>query len=326
MASRDPYNVLGVPKGASEADIKSAFRKLAKKHHPDANKDDPKAQERFAEINQAYELLSDKNKRAQFDRGEIDADGNPGFAGFDPNDLAGAFRAGRDAGRGPGGFQWRTSAGPGGPEFDPSDLFADILGGLGGAGGGAAGAHMRGGFGGGRPAAKPKDLRATATIALEDVAKGKSIRVTLPNGRALDVSVPAGARDGLELRLKGQGDVDPRSGAKGDVRLTVRLARHPRFKVEGDDLRIEQGVDLADAVLGGKVRVPTLTGSVDVTVPKGSGGGKVLRLKGKGLSKRAGGAGDLLVVLNIVLPDPPDAELEELMQRNRAASKGTVAG
>ena len=309
MATRDPYTVLGVSKSASAADIKSAFRKLAKKYHPDANKDDPKAKERFAEANTAYELLSDKEKKAQFDRGEIDADGNPRFAGFDPRAAGGM-----GGGRGPRGFSFRT--GQGGAEFDASDVFADILGafGAGRRGGAGFGADPTGGT---ASASAVPELKAEAAISLEDLASGNKIRVSLPDGRTLDVNVPTGSRSGTELRLKGQGSPNPMTGKPGDVRLTVKVAPHPRFKVDGDDLRLDQPVPLADAVLGGKVRVRTLTGQADIAVPKGTSGGKTLRLKGKGLPKRGNGHGDLLVTLNIQLPDPVDPELIALMEKLR---------
>ena len=160
-------------------------------------------------------------------------------------------------------------------------------------------------------------MKADATISLEDLASGNKIRVSLPDGRTLDVNVPAGSRTGTELRLKGQGSPNPMTGRPGDVRLTIKVAPHPRFKVDGDDLRIDQPVPLADAVLGGKVRVRTLTGQADISVPKGASGGKTLRLKGKGLPKRGGGAGDLLVTLNIQLPDPENPELVALMEKLR---------
>ncbi|MCB1478637.1 MAG: J domain-containing protein [Tepidamorphaceae bacterium] len=309
MAARDPYKVLGVSKSASDAEIKSAFRKLAKKYHPDTNKDDPKAQERFSEANTAYELLSDKEKRGQFDRGEIDADGNPKFAGFDPRAAGGM-----GGGRGARGFSFRT--GQGGAEFDAGDVFADILGafGAGRRGGAGFGADPMSGMG---AAPSAPELKADATISLEDLASGNKIRVSLPDGRTLDVNVPAGSRTGTELRLKGQGSPNPMTGRPGDVRLTIKVAPHPRFKVDGDDLRIDQPVPLADAVLGGKVRVRTLTGQADISVPKGASGGKTLRLKGKGLPKRGGGAGDLLVTLNIQLPDPENPELVALMEKLR---------
>ncbi|MFN0262710.1 DnaJ C-terminal domain-containing protein [Tepidamorphus sp. 3E244] len=314
MATRDPYTVLGVSKSASTADVKSAFRKLAKKFHPDANKDDPKAQERFSEVNTAYEMLSDTEKRAQFDRGEIDADGNPKFAGFDPR------QAGGGGGRSQRGFAFRS--GPGGSaEFDAHDLFGDILGAFAGGrrpGPGGMGGGMGGGFSA-DPSAAPSapELKADAPVTLEELAGGGKVRVMLPDGRTLDVTIPAGSRTGSELRLKGQGAPDPLTGQRGDVRLTIRLKNHPHLKVDGDDLRLEQSVPLADAVLGGKVRIKTLTGQANLTVPKGTNGGKVLRLKGKGLPKKAGGNGDLLVVLNIQLPEN-DAELEALMEQRRA--------
>ncbi|MCC0041849.1 MAG: J domain-containing protein [Rhodobiaceae bacterium] len=325
MATRDPYKVLGLDKSASAAELKSAYRKLAKKHHPDANKDDPNAQSRFAELNAAYELLSDKDKRGQFDRGEIDADGNPRFAGFDPR--GGGFGGGAG---GPGGgrtFTWRTSRGGGGGEFDAGDAFADILnafgaGRRGGAGGFAGGGDPMGGV----RAQKVADVKAEATLSLEDLESGNKARVLLPDGRTLDINIPAGTRSGTELRLKGQGATDPLSGRRGDVRLTVKIAPHKNFRVDGDDLRLDQPVPLADAVLGGKVRIRTLSGQADIAVPKGTSSGRTMRLKGKGLAKKGGGHGDLLVTLQIQLPEPADPELEALMEKSRAAMAGDTRG
>lgn len=314
MATRDPYKVLGVGKSASDAEIKSAYRKLAKRYHPDTNKDDPKAKERFAEANTAYEILSDADKRGQFNRGEIDADGNPRHPGFDPR--AGGMGPG-GMGRGGRSFNWRISQGaPGG---DHSDMFADILGAF-------ASGNGRRGFSGDpfAGAAQPQTpaQKADVSVKLEDIARGNKVRVTLPGGRTLDVNLPDGTRTGTEVRLKGQGQQNPLTGQHSDLILTVRIAPHNAFRIEGDDLRIEQPVPLADAVLGGKVRIRTLSGQADISVPKGTNSGRTMRLKGKGLPKRGGGHGDLLVTLHLQLPDPPDPELEALMKKTRADAAG----
>lgn len=315
---RDPYSVLGVAKSASEADIKRAFRKLAKKYHPDQNADDPKAKERFAEANQAYEILGDKEKRGQFDRGEIDAEGKPRFqahgfgGGFDESDI---FRQSRGQSSGFGGF------GQGGG-FD--DILNDILGGLGGrarggAGfsGGGAGAGAGAGPGAGprpRPTRRGNDANVTAKVTLEQLVHDRKARVTLPSGKTLDVKLPDGTIDGEKIRLRGQGEPGENGGPAGDAIVEVRIARHPLFTPVGDDLRLDLPITLYEAVLGGKVRVPTLDGAVNLTVAPNAQAGKTMRLKGKGLPNRTGGRGDLLVTLRIVLPEEGDEELATLMR------------
>ncbi|MBC2858325.1 DnaJ C-terminal domain-containing protein [Stappia sp. 28M-7] len=315
---RDPYSVLGVAKSASEADIKRAFRKLAKKYHPDQNADDPKAKERFAEANQAYEILGDKEKRGQFDRGEIDAEGKPRFqahgfgGGFDDSDI---FRQSRGQSSGFGGF------GQGGG-FD--DILNDILGGLGGrarggAGfaGGGAGAGAGAGPGAGpraRPTRRGGDANVTAKVTLEQLVHDRKARVTLPSGKTLDVKLPDGTTDGEKIRLRGQGEPGENGGPAGDAIVEVRLARHPLFAPAGDDLRLDLPITLYEAVLGAKVRVPTLDGAVNLTVAPNAQAGKTMRLKGKGLPNRTGGRGDLLVTLRIVLPEEGDEELATLMR------------
>ncbi len=308
--TRDPYTVLGVSKSASADEIKKAFRRQAKKYHPDQNKTDPKAQEKFAEANTAYEILGDDKKKGQFDRGEIDAEGKPrGFEGFRPGAGPGAgFR--RQAG--PGGFEhfeFNMGGAPragGSAGFDPSDLFEGLFGGRGRPGAGQ------------RPAPKGEDVGGTIAVTLEQAALGGDSRVILPSGRTLDVKVPAGIEDGKQIRLKGQGNPSPLGGAAGDALITVKIARHPFFKVEGRDLRLDLPVTLYEAVLGANVEARTLTGAVELTVPPNSSSGRTLRLRGKGLpASGATAAGDLLVSLKIVLPDTKDAELEALMTRWR---------
>ena len=302
---RDPYEVLGVPRSASAAAIKSAFRKLAKKHHPDSNKGDPKAAERFAEINTANEILGDEEKRKQFDRGEIDAEGKPRFQGFGGGDPRG--RAG------PGGFEtytFRSGGGAGGGSFE------DILNSMFGA---AAGRSARGGASqfefdtGG--IGLDLDINASLTVSLEDAVKGAEKRVRLPTGKELNVRIPAGVTAGQQIRLKGQGETAP-GHRPGDVLITVSIAPHPFFKVDGSDLRVDLPITLYEAVLGGKVRVPTVGGAVELSIPKNTSSGRTFRLKGKGLP-RGGGAGDLFVTTKIILPDGNDNELEQLMQRWR---------
>jgi DnaJ-class molecular chaperone len=308
---RDPYEVLGVPRGASAAAIKSAYRKLAKKHHPDSNKNDPKAAGRFSEINSANEIIGDEEKRKQFDRGEIDAEGKPRFQGFPGGDPRG--RAG-----GPGGgfesYNFRTGGGPGGAG---SAGFEDILNSMfGGAARGArpggAGSHFEfdtGGIG------LDLDLSVAMTVSLEESARGVEKRVRLPNGKELNVKIPAGVTAGQQIRLRGQGETAT-GHRPGDLLITVSIAPHPFFKVDGSDLRVDLPITLYEAVLGGKVRVPTLGNAVELSIPKNTSSGRTFRLKGKGLPK-AGTTGDLFVTTRIILPDGNDSELEALMQKWR---------
>jgi DnaJ-class molecular chaperone len=308
---RDPYEVLGVPRGASAATIKSAFRKLAKKYHPDANKNDPKAAARFAELSTANEIVGDEEKRKQFDRGEIDAEGKPRFQGFPGGDPRG--RAG-------GGFEthtFRTGGGFGGG----GGGFEDILNSMFGAAAARGGARRTGGaspfeFDPGT-IALDLDVSVSMTVSLEEAVKGADKRVRLPTGKELNVKIPAGVVAGQQIRLKGQGETAP-GHPPGDLLITVNIAPHAFFKVDGSDLRLDLPITLYEAVLGGKVRVPTLGGAVELSIPKNTSSGRIFRLKGKGLPK-AGAAGDLFVTIRIMLPDGNDAELEALMQKWRAA-------
>src|SRR6185312_7655806 len=301
---RDPYEVLGVPRGANAAAIKSAYRKLAKKHHPDSNKDDPKAAARFAEINTANEILGDEDKRKQFDRGEIDAEGKPRFTGF-PGGGAGG-RAG------PGGFESHTFRAGGGGGFEDilNSMFANAgRGARAGAGRASPFEFETGGIG------LDLDLTVTMSVSLEESVKGGEKRVRLPTGKELNVKIPAGVVAGQQIRLKGQGETAP-GHPPGDLLITVSIAPHPHFKIEGSDLRLDLPVTLYEAVLGGKVRVPTLGGAVELSIPKNTSSGRIFRLKGKGLP-RPTGTGDLFVTTRIILPDGNDAELEALMEKWR---------
>ena len=299
---RDPYTVLGVSKSAGADEIKKAFRGLAKKFHPDQNKTDPRAKEKFSEANSAYEILGDEKKRAQFDRGEIDAEGKPRFHGFD------GFGAGRRRPH-PGAQEYEhnfSGGGAGGPRggFDPSDIFADFFGG---------GARGRGRT---RAAPKGEDLQGSVTVSLTEAVQGGSARVALANGRTLEVKIPAGIEEGKQIRLKGQGNPGPLGGEPGDALVTVRIAKHPFFRVEARDLRLDLPITLYEAVLGGRVQVPTLGGAVEMTLPPGTNSGRILRLRGKGLPPAGGAAaGDLLVTLRVTLPEKTDAEFEGLMRK-----------
>ena len=309
---RDPYEVLGVPRGASAAAIKSAYRKLAKKHHPDANKNDPKSAARFAELNSANEIIGDEDKRKQFDRGEIDAEGKPRFQGFPGGDP-------RARGGPGGGFESRTfrTGGAGAGGFGGGG-FEDILNSM-FSGGGMRGARPGAGStfefdpGG---IALDLDLSVAMTVSLEESVKGAEKRVRLPTGKELNVRIPAGVSAGQQIRLKGQGETAP-GHPPGDLLITVSIAPHPFFKVDGGDLRIDLPITLYEAVLGGKVRVPTLGNAVELSIPKNTSSGRIFRLKGKGLPKAAGAAGDLFVTIRIMLPDGNDSELEALMQKWR---------
>src|SRR4029077_19353549 len=313
---RDPYEVLGVDRKAGEAEIKSAFRRQAKKLHPDANKNDPKAASRFAELNTAYEILGEENKRKAFDRGEIDAEGKPRFQGFEgftrgrgqggfnSEDVFETFSWGRDGfqhRRGPGGF-----GGFGGFE----DIFKEAFGGASRSGRPGGGFQFeREDFG--RPG---QDITAALTITLAEAATGAHKRVQLPTGREVEVKIPPGLNDGQTIRLKGLAG----AGRAGDLLITVSVAPHPLFARAGADLRLEIPITLYQAVLRPKVRVPTLDGAVELAIPAGTSSERTFRLKGKGFPAKEG-KGDLLATVRIMLPEGGDAELEELMRRWRKA-------
>lgn len=283
----DPYSTLGVARGASEADIKKAYRKLAKELHPDTNRDNPKATERFAQVTNAYDLLSDKGKRAQFDRGEIDEMGNPAnpFAGF--GERQGGPRGG--AGGFQGGFGDAAAA-------DLGDIFEGLFG-----GGRARGGGGFGGFGG-RTAPPPKGANVAYRLAVsfEDAATLAPQRITLQDGKTIDLKLPAGVETGTQMKLSGKGQPGP--GGAGDATVTIEVRPHRSFIRDGDNVRLELPVTLKEALTGGPVKVPTVEGAVMLNIPKGSTSGKVLRLKGRGFSSKAGARGDQLVTLMIDIP------------------------
>jgi len=319
---RNPYDVLGVGKGADQAEIKKAFRRLAKKLHPDANKSDPKAAARFAELNSAYEILGEEDKRKAFDRGEIDAEGKPRFQGFPGyGQSAGQQHPGFDASTifetfnvGPGGFRRSTTRGPAGGGAGGGS-FEDVLSSL---FGGRAQAHFED-FDAAetqRGASRGQDAAATLSVSLSEAVSGAKKRVLLPTGKNVEVSVPAGVTEGQQIRLRGQGFHSP-TGVAGDAIITLHVTPHADLKVDGSDLRAEIAVPFDDAVLGGAVRVPTIDGAVELKIPPRTSSGRIFRLKGKGLPKKGGGEGDLLATVRIELPEGVDSELEALARQAR---------
>ena len=319
---RDPYEVLGVGRNADAAAVKGAFRKLAKKLHPDANKNDPKAAQRFSEVHAAYEILGDADRRKAFDRGEIDAEGKPRFQGFEGFANRGGSGRGRRATAGAGAdFNFEQfSFGPEGVRRSRSnregfstidDILNSVLGGMAGGAHGRSRADFRTGFDTGDIDTAPRDVTVEVVISLAEAAKGATRRVELPGGKTVDVKIPPGLAAGKQIRLKGLGSAGP--GGAGDVLLTVRHAPHPLFRPEGADLRVEVPITLYEAVLGGKVRVPTLDGAVEVAIPAATSSGRTFRIPGKGMPSE-GRTGALLVTVRIALPDKTDRDLEELMR------------
>ena len=298
MAS-DPYSELGVKRDASDAEIQKAFRKLAKELHPDQNKDNKVAEERFKRVTAAYDFLKDADKRKRFDRGEIDADGREIYRGFSGNAGSGGFGGGR------------TSAGFDGVDLE--DIF-DMFGG--GMGGGRRTSGFGGGFGGQAAPAKGSDLKIKLDIDLLDTIVGNTRRVVLSDGRTLDVNIPKGSKDGQTLRLKGQGAPAPGGrGTPGDVLVDLNLKAHPIFRLDGNDLHMDLYVSLPDAILGGKAQAATPDGPVSVSIAKGSNSGAVLRLKGKGAFDAKGGLrGDLFAHIVVALPDKADDIPEDLVR------------
>ena len=293
----DPYQTLGVSRTASEADIKKAYRKLAKELHPDRNKDNPKAAEKFSQVTNAYDLLNDKDKRARFDRGEIDGDGNPASPfGF------GGGAGGPRPGAGGGGFRQQFDFG--GEGADMSDIFEGMFGGAGR--GGFSGGF--GGFGGGRrQAPKGANIAYALKVPFIDAATLSPQRVTLGDGKTIDLKLPAGVETGTQMRLGGKGE--PGLGGAGDAIVTIEVSPHAFFTRDGDDVRLDLPISLTEAVLGGQVKAPTVERPVMLTVPKGTSSGKTLRLKGKGFHKKDGGRGDQLITLIIDIP-ADDAALQ----------------
>jgi DnaJ-class molecular chaperone len=301
----DPYSTLGISRGASEKDIKSAYRKLAKELHPDKNKDNPKATERFSAATNAYDLLSDKAKRAQFDRGEIDGDGNPTnpFGG-----MSGGFGGQRGGHPGAqGGFSARDFENMQPEGVDLGDIFEGLFGG----GGARSGQRGPSGFGGRQapPQRKGADIPYRLRVAFTEAASRADQRITLSDGKTIDLKLPAGVEEGTQMRLKGKGEKGP--GGTGDGLVTISIDKHSYFRRDSVDVRMDLPITLNEAVDGAKVKVPTVDGPVMMTLKPGTNGGTVLRLKGKGFSKKDGKRGDQLVTLEIILPK----DLPELAKR-----------
>jgi DnaJ-class molecular chaperone len=304
----DLYQRLGIQRGASEQEIKKAYRSLAKQLHPDRNKDNPDAAKRFGEITHAYDLLTDKDKRARYDRGEIDEDGNPkmpfgsGFGGYSQG--AGGPRPGA----GPQGFENFDFGGA--DAADLSDLFEGLFGaaqaGRGGGGGPFSGFRQRA-----RAPQKGADVAYRLKVPFVDAVALKPQRITLADGKTIDLKLPNGLEDGTKIRLAGKGQEGP--GGRGDAIVTIEIAPHRFFQREGNNIRLELPVTLKEAVLGAKVKVPTPEGPVMVTIPKGTSSGKVLRLKGRGFAAKDGKRGDQLVTVEVDVP-ANDAELQRFAE------------
>ncbi len=281
----DPYSILGVPKGADEKAIKVAYRKLAKELHPDKNKDNPKASERFSEVTQAYDLLSDAKKRGQFDRGEIDENGQPRFSGGNP------FGGGGYGQGGPAGGNFDFGAGG----IDLGDIFDGLFGGGGARPGAGAGPRPQQ-----APPPKGANIAYEHLVSFTDAATLAPQRITLGDGKTVEFKVPAGIVAGQQIRIPGRGQPGP--GGNGDAMVTLKLGKHPHLVRDGDNIRIDLPISLKEAVAGGKVKVPTVDGPVMLTVPPRTNSGAVLRIKGRGFTAKTGARGDQLVTLMIHLP------------------------
>jgi DnaJ-class molecular chaperone len=282
----DPYSILGVSKGADEKAIKSAYRKLAKELHPDKNKDNPKASERFSDVTRAYDLLSDPQKRGQYDRGEIDENGQPrspfgaGFGGGSP------FSGGARPGHG-GNFEF----GAGG--IDLGDIFDGLFGG--GAGTRPGGPRPQQG-----PPPKGANIAYDHLVSFTDAAKLEPQRITLRDGKTVEFKLPAGTINGQQIRIPGKGAAGP--GGNGDAMVTLKVGKHPFYERDGDNIRLELPISLKEAINGAKVKVPTIDGAVMLSVPAGAQSGTTMRIKGRGFAKKGGERGDQLVTLHIRLP------------------------
>jgi DnaJ-class molecular chaperone len=288
----DLYEILGVSRRASDEEIRQAFRKLAKENHPDLNPGNASAAERFKKISAANEILSDPIRRRQYDSGEIDASGEPRRSPFGAG-AAGGYR------------RTRTNAGSF-EDFGFADIFSDVFSGRAGPNPFASGAGARGG----RPhSLRGQDVRYTLEVDFLEAVSGAKKRVTLPEGGTLDLTVPEGVSDGQVLRLKGRGTPGPAGGEAGDALVEIKVRSHPMFKRQGDDILVDVPITIDEAVLGGKIEIPTATGRVQLSIPKGTSSGKTFRLKGKGVKGKNSTFGDELVTVRIVLPETIDDSL-----------------
>lgn len=307
---RDPYQTLGVGRAASDADIKKAYRALAKKYHPDLAPNDKVIAEKFKEVSAAYDILGDTGKRGQYDRGEIDADGNP----QNPFANAGRANAGR-AGRrgdpfGDGGFGFGFDFGGGRGHAETDDIFSDFF-------------SQRRQERRASPQ-KGRDLEYELEITFEEAVRGATRPVRLSQDKALNVKVPPGMDTGQIIRLKGQGMPGVHGGKAGDALIRVSVKHDPDFTRIGDNIEVKTAVPLSTAVLGGKVTIRTVDGPVSVSVPRQSSSGTRLRLKGKGVVRKDGTRGDQFAIVQIMLPDPPDPELERLLAQRGTSHNYTV--
>lgn len=297
----DPYSLLGVARGASEADIKKAYRTLAKQLHPDRNTDNPKAAERFSDVTRAYNILADKDQRARFDRGEIDMDGNPTSPfGYGPGGFGGGRTSG---GRTAQGYEFGTD----GADF--GDIFEGLFGGARAAGPGGGGGPFSG-FGGRSAPRKGANMQYRLSVAFVDAATLSPQRITLSDGKTIDLKLPAGVDNGTQMRLAGKGEAGP--GGAGDAIITIDVQSHPFFERDGDNVRLDLPVTIGEAVNGGKIKVPTVDGPVMLAVPAGSASGRTLRLKGRGFTRKDGTRGDQLVTLLVDAP-ADDARLKAFL-------------
>jgi DnaJ-class molecular chaperone len=294
--AEDPYKVLGVARDASDEEVRRAYRKLAKELHPDLNPANrAAAEERFKKVSAAYEIVGDPEKRGKYDRGEIDANGEP--------------RRTYQRAHAGGPFAGRAGGGRSGEEFGGfGDIFSDLFGGV----------RDRFGDTGSPFGMRGRDVRYTLEIDFLEAAIGAKKRVTLPDGGVLDLSVPQGVVDGQVLRLKGKGAAGPRGAEAGDALVEIKVRPHPQFKRVGDDVALELPITIDEAVLGAKIEVPTISGRVQLTIPKGTSSGRVFRLKGKGVhNSTTRHTGDQLVSVRIVLPETIDNELSYFLSEWR---------
>lgn len=300
---KDPYAVLGVPKTATADVLKKAFRDLAKKYHPDRNKDDKTSELKFKEINSAYDILGDEKKRARYDRGEIDAAGNErGFAGGGYGGQTGDFDF---------GTRRANSGGGGGFNFNAEDIFSELF------GGGRRQQQSRQSSGRStfNEAIKGEDLKYDLSVTFLEAVRGGKRRITLSNGRTVDIAIPAGTKDGDTLRLKGFGGASRGGGAAGDAHISLKVEPHSYFTLKGLDIHVDVPISLPEALLGGEITAPTLDGPVSVKVPKGANSGTQLRLKGKGVTPKNGTSGNQILTLKIMLPEKEDADLAKFVEK-----------